>query len=80
MQVDIPVKMTDRIKCKECGRVLLVSQLISEDGPKFPRPDKAGHVWQTKYYYCVCNNPGVKVYDPGDGRDFMLGEKAEIVR
>ncbi len=75
--MSVKCKKTDRIKCKNCGNELLVSELNAVEGHKFPIPYKTGSSWQSMYYYCPCNNKVVMVYDSGEGELILV--EAQII-
>jgi len=64
----ISLKLIDKIRCTDCNRVCKISELDDVNGHTIPKYDGKGGEWQQILYYCPCNNEGVKVYDPGDGK------------
>ena len=72
-------KMTDKIKCKDCGNLYLISNLVAVTSHYIPLSDK-GSSWQVIYYYCPCDPVGVKVYDDGTQKlQFIEGSYSELI-
>jgi len=67
MRGDIPCKITDSIKCLDCGRIIPIVELNVQKGKSFPRSDKPGEFWQVRYYFCPCDDEHPKIEDPCDG-------------
>ena len=67
MSYHIPCKLSDQIRCLNCGRVTRVSDLPTRRGRL---PSANGGImdsWQSIFYYCFCNRNHIKVFDRGDG-------------
>lgn len=68
----VPCKLSDTIKCLQCGRVCLVKDLLSRDSIPFPRSDGLAGDWQPVSYYCPCDGAHPLVHDPGDGELIII--------
>jgi len=62
------LNLADKIKCNDCRRISLISELIAVPGHTIPKIDKRKGYMQQILYYCPCNKKMVRAYDPGDGR------------
>ena len=56
-----------KLKCSHCGQIRMFSELLSENGHRFPDPGKNNQSWQSVYYYCPCDGKNVILFDSGDG-------------
>ena len=80
MGTGIPCKVTNRIRCKNCGKVLKIGDLVPERIKPSSQAGRENNNMQMKCYYCLCDDMSVIAYDLGDGNLLLTNfAQAELI-
>ena len=65
MSIGNPIALSQIIQCLKCHRIMMVSELRTQNGKSVPKQDGSGN-WQERFFYCPCDSEHPLVWDPGD--------------